>query len=91
MIADFLSRIYHFTRPTKYLINLIVIWPFLVIDQLLNALTGGSPRETISGRLNRHRNGLGRHLVNALEWIDKDHCKEWEAPNAVREEVFNWW
>jgi len=90
-MIDFLSRAYHFHPATKFLLNLAVIYPFLVVDQLLNTLTGGSPRETVSGRLNRHRNGKGKWLVNTLEWLDKGHCEFWEAPNAKSEETFNLW
>lgn len=91
MITPFLSKIYHFHPVTKYLFNLIVIWPFLAIDQFLNALTGGNPRETISGRLNRYRDGKMAWLVKWLDWIDPGHCKYWEARNAKDFEVFNPW
>lgn len=90
-MTPFLSKIYHFHPTTRFLLNLVVIYPFLVVDQLLNALTGGSPRETISGRLNRHRDGKGKWLVDALEWLDKGHCAFWESPNAQNEETFNPW
>lgn len=87
MIGDFLSKVYQFNPVTKYLLNLTVFWPFLATDTLLNSILGGSPRETISGRLNRHRERY-KWIVDILEWIDKDHCKKWERPEAVKEEVF---
>jgi hypothetical protein len=90
-MSAFLSKIYHFHWITKFILNLAVIYPFLVIDQLLNTLSGGSPRETISGRLNRHRDGKGKWLVDTLDWLDKGHCEFWEARNATNEETFNPW
>jgi hypothetical protein len=86
------STAYNLLSVTKWLINLIIIWPFLVVDQLLNTITGGSPRETISGRLARHNSGrISKHIYRFLNWIDPNHCEYWEAPNAENEEVFNPW
>lgn len=90
-VADYIGKIYHFHPVGKYFLNLFVLYPFLVVDQLLNALTGGSPRETISGRLNRYRNGKLSWLVRILEWLEPGHCRKWEAPNAAPEEVFCIW
>jgi hypothetical protein len=90
-MTAFLSKIYHFHWITKFIFNLVVIYPFLVVDQLLNTLSGGSPRETISGRLNRHGDGKGKWLVDTLEWLDPGHCQWWESPNAKSEETFNLW
>lgn len=50
----------------------------LALDQLLNALLGGWPDETLSSRCWRwHEDGVEwpRRIVNALVWWQKDHCR----------------
>jgi hypothetical protein len=50
---------------------------FVVLDQLLNAVTGGSPDETVSSRIDKDTE-KGRLvpciLCVLLGWIDPDHC-----------------
>lgn len=50
----------------------------LAFDQLVNAATGGDMDETISSRAGRLR-GEGRGwacvLCWALDWLERDHCK----------------
>jgi hypothetical protein len=58
----------------------INIW--LAIDMVLNAMTGGSPTETMSGRMGRAivqgRKGfsgwLSRTICKGLNLLDKNHC-----------------
>ena len=52
-------------------------WNTLVgIDQLVNAITGGDPDETISSRAAKRRSGCRfcRLLCWLLDKIDKNHC-----------------
>jgi hypothetical protein len=57
----------------QYLLNYLVI-----LDEAGNAITGGSPHETISSRAYKAWQA-GRHwgciLCRLLDWIEKDHCK----------------
>jgi hypothetical protein len=48
------------------------------ISQLLNALLGGNPNITVSGRayLNRKRHPLPYKLINKLFWWQEDHCRD---------------
>ena len=60
----------------------------IALDQFGNALTGGSPRNTISSRLGRIKRSaggevptetwlyLGRPLDGLLEWLDENHSIE---------------
>lgn len=53
----------------NYLINALV-----ALDQLLNALTGGDPDETISSRCAKRRTQPGwRVLAAFLEWLEPGH------------------
>lgn len=57
-----------------YLFNVLVS-----IDSLANALTGGAPSDTISGRAMRAKNDgdlWGRVLVAVLDWIQPGHCEQ---------------
>ena len=70
-------------RLGEYFYNLAIAF-----DQLGNAVTGGSPRNTISsrlGRIKRTHGGevpketwlyLGRPLDKILDYLDKDHSIE---------------
>lgn len=55
---------------------------FIALDQLLNALFGGYPDETLSSRAYRMDVGGGPHWPRkfidsvALIFRDKDHCRE---------------
>jgi hypothetical protein len=69
------------TVAGKWLLNV-----FLACDQMINALRGGDPDETISsdlgkdeiyGTLNRRENRLARFLNR----IDKNHCQ-----NAIEQD-----
>lgn len=64
------------------------LWRVLIaIDQLLNALLGGRPDHTISGRVGYHaKQGkrwarAARFILDRLFWFDPDHCYksiEWD-------------
>jgi hypothetical protein len=66
--------------------GLLVRWVgrvVIALDQLVNALVGGSPDETISSRLARHRHRWwGRAGCAVLDALDAGHCRE-----AVRAEL----
>lgn len=53
----------------------------IAVDQLLNALLGGSPDETLSSRAHRAREAGKpgwRHvarLIDTLLWFDREHCR----------------
>lgn len=55
---------------------------FIALDQLLNALCGGWPDETISSRAWRwHVSGVRSwpcRVIDAVAWVfrDYDHCRE---------------
>jgi len=56
----------------RYFINL-----FIGTDQLVNAICGGDPDETISSRIGKRRDGAERFwakVVNILFFWEKDHC-----------------
>jgi len=53
------------------------LWNVLIgLDQLLNAVLGGDPDETISSRMGKqtHRCRLCRWVCRLLGKIDNDHC-----------------
>ena len=52
----------------------------IALDQLLNALIGGWPDETLSSRAHRRRLAGKPRLANALDWLfglfgDENHCQ----------------
>lgn len=61
------------TKLQRYLVN----WAVL-LDEVGNTLTGGSPNETISSRAGKAQ-AAGRRwgcvLCKLLNYIQKDHCK----------------
>lgn len=63
----------------------------IAIDQLLNALLGGAPDETLSSRAHRAREAGKpgwRHvarIIDTLLWFDREHCRtSYEAECARR-------
>lgn len=66
----------------------IYILNFLIaIDQLFNALLGGKPDHTISGRVGFKASTVGGRwlmaewFINKLFWLDENHCYnsiEWD-------------
>lgn len=52
---------------------------FIAVDQLVNALAGGWPDETLSSRCWRWHRDNKRHwprrIVDALLFWDRDHCR----------------
>jgi hypothetical protein len=61
----------------------------IALDQLVNALLGGYPDETVSLRAERARRGekrWGCALCRVLDWIDPEHCKRaaWRKSISVR-------
>ena len=52
---------------------------FIAIDQLINALLGGWPDETLSSRCWRWSLAgcdWPRRIIDTLFWFDPNHCKE---------------
>tara|TARA_R110000823_G_scaffold128457_6_gene256192 strand:- start:3054 stop:3326 length:273 start_codon:yes stop_codon:yes gene_type:complete len=90
-MSDILYKLYTHNRVIQYLLNITVFWLFLAIDQWLNAVSGGSPGETISGRLTRQDGAVANWIQDWLDRLDKDHCKEWEVKRSHLFEVFSWW
>lgn len=65
------------TKKQKYFYNIA-----LACDLMLNTVFGGSPRETCSIRLWRHRQVRGvMIIIRAINWValylfgQEDHCK----------------
>ncbi len=63
-------------RVCKYIWNILI-----ALDQLLNALLGGDPDETISSRIGKAlREGRAGWFVRAIAWtldkIDPHHCED---------------
>jgi hypothetical protein len=52
----------------------------IALDQLINALLGGWPDETLSSRAWRWemagRRFWPRRLIDGILWWDRDHCRE---------------
>lgn len=60
----------------RYLFNLLI-----AIDQIFNAILGGDPDHTISGRLGKCEKKWCRFICKILDIFDKNHCKnsiEWD-------------
>lgn len=58
----------------RYLWNLLI-----AIDQLVNAVAGGRPRQTLSARAHRAHlrgNRLGTLTCRLLDHLDPDHCRK---------------
>lgn len=70
-------------RLHNYGINVLV-----ALDQLLNALLGGDPDETVSSRCarNRHKPGWSQ-LAAILEWIDPGHLDRALEPDEGSWEI----
>ena len=72
-----------------YLYNILI-----GIDQFANVVLGGSPDETISTRVYRHREhwaaGASVKFIDFLfSWHEKDHCKSsYESGDRQTEEVW---
>lgn len=64
----------------RYLWNLL-----LLLDQALNTLTGGDPRERVSSRAGKAMR-KGRRwaciLCGFLNWFERDHCIKSIQPEA---------
>ena len=90
MISDKLYEIYTKHPVGQYIINLTVLYPFLAIDQLINTILGGSPAETVSGRLSRAYNPIATFIKKCLEKIDANHCDEWSTKNYPLYEIWKW-
>ena len=57
---------------------------FVALDQVLNAVTLGSPDETLSSRLHKDmdkRRVIPCILCALLGWLDKDHCEKALEPD----------
>lgn len=79
----------YFKYPiVRYLFNLFLYLPFLLIDFTFNTLMGGSPQETISGRMGRNPDHwFSKIICPLLDKIDYGHCEKWANPDAHDEEV----
>ena len=71
------------------------LWNVLIaIDQFFNALLGGDPDETISGRAGRWyiiggwRGKIATPLVWLLDKIDQDHCSESIEEDEGSDDIF---
>lgn len=65
------------SRFKRYGLNMLI-----ALDQLVNALAGGDPDETISSRLGKyHANSVMGKLVNAVFFWQKNHIKESIEPD----------
>ena len=69
----------------RYLFNALFVLPFALLDFAGNALTGGSPFETISARTGRVKLAYGdipkkRYFLRFVEWltekVDSNHVIE---------------
>jgi len=76
----------------RWLIFKRYVWNILIaLDQFANALIGGDPDHTISGRMGRRlHDGLPCPGCKALCWLlgklDPDHCNksiEWDEGNKA--------
>ena len=75
------------------------IWNVLIgFDQFCNAILGGDPDETISGRMGRWRKKypnpsdgwryyVAKYLAHWLGVIDKGHCEDAIEPDEGDDEV----
>jgi len=54
---------------TKYIMNIAV-----ALSQLLNAVLGGNPKETLTARLSRSDAWYAKLICKFLGWIDPGHC-----------------
>ena len=69
----------------RFLMNLLVL-----LDELGNTLTLGSPDETISSRAAKARNAgkkWGCVLCKVLDWLQKDHCTNSLEPDHGQDAV----
>lgn len=60
----------------------------IAIDQLLNAVTGGDPDETISSRVGKRRDAAERFfaaVIDKLFFWQKDHTKESIEPDEGKD------
>ncbi|HEX9023250.1 MAG TPA: hypothetical protein VF799_05360 [Geobacteraceae bacterium] len=54
-------------------------WNVLVaLDRFINAIFGGDPKDTMSGRVMRYKdsNIVARWVYQFLNWIEPRHCEE---------------
>jgi hypothetical protein len=67
----------------RYARNVLV-----AIDQLLNALTGGDPDETVSSRLAKRPGWIGRAACWLLDRVDPGHCARVREPDEGRDALW---
>lgn len=71
----------------QYIHNLLI-----AIDQLVNAVCGGDPDETISSRLGKAQDRGSRFacvFCRLLDVLDKDHCRNSVDVNEGKDEVIS--
>lgn len=72
----------------KYFWNVVI-----AVDQLVNAILGGDPDETISSRLgkvvarNADSNNLAWLICYMLDWIDPGHCQKAIEKDEGKDEI----
>lgn len=62
-----------------------ILYVLIAIDQLINAMLGGYPDETLSSRMGKRPDcPVCRFICKLLDIVDKDHCQksiEWDEGN----------
>lgn len=69
----------------RYILNILI-----ALDQLVNAMAGGDPDETISSRLGKHYRGTW--MERFVDWVFRPihgphHCERSIEPDEGRDEV----
>lgn len=67
----------------RYLLNLLI-----ALDQLVNALAGGDPDETISSRVGKREDGSERFWAAVIDRIffwDRDHTRRSIEPDEGKD------
>jgi len=73
----------------RYILNQLI-----VLDLVVNSLTGGDPFETVSSRLGRRNRNTGnpckpcQWICWALDKVDPNHCVDSAKSDASDREVF---
>jgi len=68
-------------------LNSYILSLLLALDQLANAITFGSHKETISQRAaiaERNGNRIGCFVCRVLNFFHRDHCKKSLDPNYTK-------
>lgn len=63
------------------------------VDQLVNALLGGDPDETLSSRMAKARKHGCKpcyYICRMLHWFDPNHCKNEREDDEGDREIWSW-